>query len=132
MRLVVAMPWNWRVQKDHSISERDLVLRLTSLLKEDVKSIRTKQKETKHFNDIWHVNKSINKQLRKVSKEKGCEIINDWLKVCVNICIGVLKPLFLALRLSLLLNGSQLLNIWLANMKMTQILYLHHVPMCPS
>ena len=44
------------------------------------KWIRTKQKETKHFNDIWHVNKSINKQLRKVSKEKGCEIINDWLK----------------------------------------------------
>ena len=90
------------------------------------KWIRTKQKETKHFNDIWHVNKSINKQLRKVSKEKGCEIINDW---CVNICIGVLKPPFLALRLSLLLNGSQLLDIWLANMKITQILYLHHVPM---
>ena len=44
------------------------------------KWIRTKQKETKHFNDIWHVNKSINKQLRKVSKEKWCEIINDWLK----------------------------------------------------
>ena len=44
------------------------------------KWIRSKQKETKHFNDIWHVNKSINKQLRKVSKEKGCEIINDWLK----------------------------------------------------
>ena len=44
------------------------------------KWIRTKQKRTKHYNDIWHVNKSINKQLRKVSKEKGCEIINDWLK----------------------------------------------------
>ena len=25
--------------------------------------------------------KSINKQLRKAGKEKGCEIINDWLKV---------------------------------------------------
>lgn len=37
--------------------------------------------------------------------------------MCINICIGVLKPLFLALRLSLLLNGSQLLDIWLANMK---------------
>jgi hypothetical protein len=44
------------------------------------KWIRTKQKTTKHFNDIWHVNKSINKQLRKVSKEKGCEVISDWLK----------------------------------------------------
>ena len=44
------------------------------------KWIRTKQKGTKQYNDIWHVNKSINKQLRKVSKEKGCEIINDWLK----------------------------------------------------
>lgn len=44
------------------------------------KWIRTKQKQTKHYNDIWHVNKSINKQLRKASKEKGCEIINDWLK----------------------------------------------------
>ena len=44
------------------------------------KWIKTKQKGTKHYNDIWHVNKSINKQLRKLSKEKGCEIINDWLK----------------------------------------------------
>ncbi len=47
------------------------------------KRIRTKQKETTHYNDIRHVNKSINKQLRKAGKEKGCEIINDWLKaVC--------------------------------------------------
>ena len=44
------------------------------------KWIRTKQKETKHFNEHWHVNNSINKQLRGVNKEKGCEIINDWLK----------------------------------------------------
>lgn len=44
------------------------------------KWIRTKEKETTHYNDIWHVNKSINKQLRKVAKEKGCEVINDWMK----------------------------------------------------
>jgi hypothetical protein len=31
------------------------------------KWIRTKQTET-HYNDIWHVNKSINKQLRKAGK----------------------------------------------------------------
>ena len=43
------------------------------------KWIREKEKETKHY-DIWHVNKSINKQLRKAGEEKGCEIINDWLK----------------------------------------------------
>jgi hypothetical protein len=29
------------------------------------KWIRIKQKGTKHYNDIWHVNKGINKQLRK-------------------------------------------------------------------
>ena len=35
------------------------------------KWIRTKEKETKHYNDIWHVNKSVNKQLRKAGKDKG-------------------------------------------------------------
>ena len=48
------------------------------------KWIRTKEKDTQHFNDIWHVNKSINKQLRKASKEKGCEIIQEWLKAVRN------------------------------------------------
>lgn len=43
------------------------------------KWIRNEKKETKHFNDIWHVNKSIAKQLKMAGKEKGCEIINEWL-----------------------------------------------------
>jgi hypothetical protein len=36
--------------------------------------------QTKHFYDIWHVHKSINKKLRQASKESGCEIIGKWLK----------------------------------------------------
>ena len=47
------------------------------------KWIRTSEKDTQHFNDIWHVNKGINKQLRLASKESGCEILKSWLKgVC--------------------------------------------------
>ena len=44
------------------------------------KWIRTSEKDTQHFNDIWHVNKGINKQLRLASKESGCEILKSWLK----------------------------------------------------
>ena len=44
------------------------------------KWIWTEEQETQHFNDIWHVNKGINKVLRKTSKEKGCEIIGEWTK----------------------------------------------------
>ena len=39
------------------------------------------EKNIDHYNNIWHVNKSINKQVfKKASKEKGCEVLKDWLK----------------------------------------------------
>ena len=43
------------------------------------KWIRQSEKSTDHYNDIWHVNKSINKKVFKASKEKGCEVLKDWL-----------------------------------------------------
>ncbi len=35
---------------------------------------------TSHFYDIWHVARTIQKVLLKLSKEKGCERIAKWLK----------------------------------------------------
>ena len=43
------------------------------------KWIRQSEKSTDHYNDVWHVNKSINKKVFKASKEKGCEVLKDWL-----------------------------------------------------
>ena len=44
------------------------------------KWIRTSQPETNHYHDLWHVSKSITKQLLKASKEKGNEPITAWIK----------------------------------------------------
>lgn len=44
------------------------------------KWIRQSEMNTHHYHDIWHVNKSIQKKLAKCSKEKGCEILKEWLK----------------------------------------------------
>lgn len=44
------------------------------------KWIREKQPDTKHFFDIWHVARSITKKMQKASKEKGLEIIKEWIK----------------------------------------------------
>ena len=44
------------------------------------KWMRTKQPSIKHFFDIWHVSKSITKKLTKLAKEKGFEIVGDWIK----------------------------------------------------
>ena len=41
---------------------------------------RTTQPETTHFHDLWHVAKSITKQLLAVCKEKGNEAIRFWVK----------------------------------------------------
>ena len=44
------------------------------------KWIREMQKNTLHFFDIWHVARSVSKQLSKMSKEHGCEVIKTWIK----------------------------------------------------
>ena len=44
------------------------------------KWIRENCPGTTHFYDIWHVTRSITKKLLAASKEKGCEIIQDWMK----------------------------------------------------
>lgn len=42
--------------------------------------IREKCKATKHYFDVWHIARAITKKLLALSKEKGCEIIKDWMK----------------------------------------------------
>ena len=42
------------------------------------------QKGTLHLYDIWHVCKSIQRDILKASKEKGCEILKDWSKAIKN------------------------------------------------
>lgn len=50
------------------------------------KRINAKQKENTHFKDTLHLKKSSNKNLRKASKEKRCERINDGLKgICIHL-----------------------------------------------
>ena len=44
------------------------------------KWIREQRPNTSHFYDIWHVAKSITKNLLKISKEAGCGIIQHWMK----------------------------------------------------
>lgn len=36
--------------------------------------------KTTHYYDIWHVARSVTKKLLQASKEKGCEIIKDWMR----------------------------------------------------
>ena len=44
------------------------------------KWIRESQPRCAHFFDIWHIARSIGKAMIKLSKEKGCEKIGDWVK----------------------------------------------------
>jgi len=44
------------------------------------KWIRENCRNTTHFYDIWHVARSLTKKLLVASKEKGCEIIQHWMK----------------------------------------------------
>jgi solute carrier family 8 (sodium/calcium exchanger) len=44
------------------------------------KWIREQHKNTTHFYDIWHVAKSVTKNILKISKEAGCEVIQHWMK----------------------------------------------------
>lgn len=44
------------------------------------KWVRTSQKGTEHYYDIWHITRSVTKKMNKASKEKGCERIAEWIK----------------------------------------------------
>lgn len=44
------------------------------------KWVRETQGGTKHFFDIWHVARSVTKKMMKAGKEKGCEVILQWIK----------------------------------------------------
>ncbi|XP_015765439.1 PREDICTED: uncharacterized protein LOC107344300 [Acropora digitifera] len=37
-----------------------------------------------HYFDIWHLKEKIRKVLSKLAKEKGCEVLADWIKPCEN------------------------------------------------
>ena len=44
------------------------------------KWLRECQPNTAHFFDIWHVARSIEKKILKLSEQKGCERISQWIK----------------------------------------------------
>ncbi|CAH3156554.1 unnamed protein product [Pocillopora meandrina] len=44
------------------------------------KWIRENCVNTKHYFDIWHVARSLGKKLLALSREKGCEILKEWMK----------------------------------------------------
>ena len=44
------------------------------------KWMRTMEKDTTHYYDIWHQAKSTVKRVLKASKEKGCKILAEWAK----------------------------------------------------
>lgn len=48
------------------------------------KWIRENLPNTKHFYDIWHVAKSIQKKILKVGKESGCAVLTKWQKAIKN------------------------------------------------
>ena len=61
------------------------------------KWIRCYQKTTQHFFDLWHIAKSITKQVIKASEEKGCEVLQKWtkgLKTHLYWCATSTKPGF--------------------------------------
>ena len=64
------------------------------------KWMKTEQKETTHFYDIWHKAKSTIKEVNKASKEKGCSVLKEWSKSIRNHlywCVTSTKPGFTAL-----------------------------------
>ena len=44
------------------------------------KWIQTSEKETQHFNDLWHVCKGLSRKILQASKEKGGEVLVFWVK----------------------------------------------------
>lgn len=48
------------------------------------KWIREQVPETRHYFDIWHVAKSVTKELLKVGKESGCSLLVKWQKALKN------------------------------------------------
>ena len=54
-----------------------------------VKWIRESQTNTTHLFDIWRVARSVVKKLLKASKEKGYELIKEWIREFGIICTGV-------------------------------------------
>ena len=44
------------------------------------KWMKTSQTDTTHYYDIWHQAKSTVNKVLTASKEKGCEILKEWLR----------------------------------------------------
>ena len=72
MKLEGVSKQNWRESANKTfISDRHRGI---------AKWVRENQKETCHVYDVWHVARSLTKKLLKAAKEKGCEVIKDWIK----------------------------------------------------
>ena len=48
------------------------------------KWIRENEPDVQHYNDIWHVAKSVTKRISQASREKGNESLKLWIKAIRN------------------------------------------------
>ena len=46
--------------------------------------VRKNLTTVKHYFDCWHIAKSIKKKLKALAKNKGCELVSDWIRSIVN------------------------------------------------
>ena len=79
-----AIKWNWKVLAKRSFDEikgkEKLPIKtfVSDRHRGIAKWMRTTQKDTTHYYDIWHQAKAIVKKVLKASKEKGCELLAEW------------------------------------------------------
>jgi solute carrier family 8 (sodium/calcium exchanger) len=67
---------------EHNNLEVGLIV--TDRHKQITKWIREEMPDTRHKFDVWHVAKSFRKKVEKVSKQKDCEVIGEWVRSMVN------------------------------------------------
>ncbi|XP_046864355.1 uncharacterized protein LOC124458369, partial [Xenia sp. Carnegie-2017] len=48
------------------------------------KHMKEKLPKITHYFNLWHLAKKVNKILKKIAKEKGCQELLPWVKPCVN------------------------------------------------
>ncbi|KAK3739297.1 hypothetical protein QZH41_019550, partial [Actinostola sp. cb2023] len=49
-----------------------------------IKHMRERLNNIKHYFDLWHIKKKIYKVLAKISQEKDCSSLSDWIRPCCN------------------------------------------------
>ncbi|XP_062601407.1 uncharacterized protein LOC134263113 [Saccostrea cucullata] len=74
------------IRSTNHIQERGIKIKeiITDRHVQIVKHIREEMQETVHHFDVWHVAKGLKKKLTAMSKEKGCEQLQEWIRSICN------------------------------------------------